>query len=82
MTQAVRDLHNADLATGLDAALFIVDDFGTYSEVFGMDVDGINFLISGRARVAAINLFQPTYYNGSHKTIKNQTRKRQRSTAV
>jgi len=52
IAQAVADLKSPDLIKSLDAVLFMTgDDFPLWAEAVGApDLDGIQFLISGRAR--------------------------------
>ena len=53
----VTDLLNTNLPRQLDAILFVTsDDFDFYADVCGVDVEGVKFLTSGRARQAAKQL--------------------------
>lgn len=54
IAQSVADLRDPDPVTALDAVLFLTgDDFPLWTEAVGLpDMDGIQFIISGRGRRA------------------------------
>lgn len=52
VSQAIRDLREADTMSALDAAMWLTsDDFGLWADAMGIPfADGYKLLISGRAR--------------------------------